>query len=37
MIARRERENGIESLGELDDLPGFPRAFLTELKRHVRV
>jgi succinoglycan biosynthesis transport protein ExoP len=36
VIAHRESEN-FESLGELDDLPGFSRAFLAELKLRVQV
>ena len=33
VIAYRERENGFDSVADLAKLPGFPPAFLAELKR----
>ena len=35
VLAHRERAGGFASLDELDQIPGFPRAFLDELKRHL--
>ena len=37
ILAYRERSGGFESLDELDRIPGFPRAFLDDLKRRVTV
>ena len=37
VISHREGEGGFGSLDELDDLPGFPRAFLAEVKRRLSV
>jgi DNA uptake protein ComE-like DNA-binding protein len=35
VLAYRERLGGFKSLDELDSIPGFPRSFLTELKRRL--
>ena len=32
VIRYREENNGFRSVDELDDVPGFPRAFLNEIK-----
>jgi DNA uptake protein ComE-like DNA-binding protein len=37
VLAHRERSGGFESLDELDSIPGFPRAFLEELKSRLAV
>lgn len=37
VLAHRERVSGFDSLDDLDQIPGFPRAFLDELKRRVRL
>jgi DNA uptake protein ComE-like DNA-binding protein len=35
VLAYRDRVGGFKSLDQLDDIPGFPKTFLTELKRHL--
>jgi len=35
VLAHRERIGGFRRLDDLDGIPGFPRSFLTELKRHL--
>ena len=37
LLAHRERGGGFGSVDELDQIPGFPRSFLTELKSRVTV
>jgi DNA uptake protein ComE-like DNA-binding protein len=37
VLAFRERTGGFKSVDELESIPGFPRDFLLELKRKVRV
>jgi competence protein ComEA len=37
VLAHRERKGGFGSLDELDEIPGFPQAFLAELKSQLRV
>jgi len=33
VLEYRDRVGGLKSLDELDGIPGFPKSFLTELKR----
>jgi hypothetical protein len=35
VLAYRDRSGGFASLDELDGIPGFPKSFLTELKRRL--
>ncbi|TMK72500.1 MAG: helix-hairpin-helix domain-containing protein [Actinobacteria bacterium] len=35
VLAYRDRAGGFKSLDELDSIPGFPKEFLTELKRRL--
>ncbi|MGH2950691.1 MAG: ComEA family DNA-binding protein, partial [Solirubrobacterales bacterium] len=35
VLAHRERAGGFSDLDELDQIPGFPRAFLAEIKRQL--
>ena len=35
MLSYRERTGGFKSLDELDSIPGFPKAFLDELKTKI--
>ena len=37
VLAHREKVGGFDSLDDLDDIPGFPRAFLDELKTHLTI
>ena len=37
VLAYRERIGGFDTLDDLDAIPGFPRAFLDELKSHLRI
>ena len=37
VLAHRERGTGFASVDELDDLPGFPREFLDEIKPKLTV
>ena len=37
MLDYRERLGGFKSLDELDDIAGFPRDVLTELKRKLTI
>jgi DNA uptake protein ComE-like DNA-binding protein len=37
VIGYRERENGFDSVEQLDEVPGFPPAFLAEVKRRLTV
>jgi DNA uptake protein ComE-like DNA-binding protein len=35
VLAFRERSGSFSSLDDLDEIPGFPRALLDEIKRHL--
>jgi DNA uptake protein ComE-like DNA-binding protein len=37
LLEHRERAGSFTAIDELDSIPGFPRSFLVELKRKVRV
>ena len=37
VLAHREQIGGFTSLDQLDEIPGFPRAFLDELKRRIQL
>ena len=37
VLAHRERVGGFDSLDDLDEIPGFPHAFLDELKKHLSI
>jgi DNA uptake protein ComE-like DNA-binding protein len=35
VIAYRDRQDGFDSIDDLDTVPGFPKAFLAELKQRL--
>jgi len=37
VLAHRERRSGYSSVDDLDDVPGFPKEVLDDLKRRVTV
>jgi len=37
VIAYRERQNGFRSVDDLDGVPGFPKAFLEDVKTNMTV
>jgi DNA uptake protein ComE-like DNA-binding protein len=35
IIKRRDERGGFTTIDELDDIPGFPKDFLADIKRHL--